>query len=198
MKERFRVPFTLDQMSDLLMVAYRAEVEFRHRVFIEDDATRDHIRAFASFLTTDSKEFGVLLCGMCGNGKTTLLRAFQSVLNSFNDAGIFGCQNIGISIIDSIEFSHLSADYMRFKQLRGIDMIAIEDLGREPREILNYGNIFNPVIDCLEYRYSSQLFTLISTNLTPKQIRDCYGARIADRLNEMLVKIVFKNASYRF
>ena len=38
--------------------------------------------------------------------------------------------------------------------------------------------------------------TLITTNLTPQQIREHYGDRIADRLNEMVKKIVFSNATY--
>ena len=37
---------------------------------------------------------------------------------------------------------------------------------------------------------------LITTNLTPQQIREHYGDRIADRLNEMVKKIVFSNATY--
>ncbi len=38
--------------------------------------------------------------------------------------------------------------------------------------------------------------TLITTNLTPQQIREHYGDRIADRLNEMVKKIVFNNSTY--
>ena len=37
---------------------------------------------------------------------------------------------------------------------------------------------------------------LITTNLTPQQIREHYGDRIADRLKEMVKKIVFSNATY--
>ena len=49
----------------------------------------------------------------------------------------------------------------------------------------------------LEYRYNSQLFTFITTNLTKSQIREKYGNRIADRFNEMLEVIIFKNETYR-
>ena len=38
---------------------------------------------------------------------------------------------------------------------------------------------------------------IITTNLTPQQIRGHYGDRIADRLNEMVKKIVFNNCTYR-
>jgi DNA replication protein DnaC len=42
-----------------------------------------------------------------------------------------------------------------------------------------------------------QLFTIITTNLTPSEIREKYGDRIADRMNEMMVKIIFNNDTYR-
>ena len=76
-------------------------------------------------------------------------------------------------------------------------MLSIDDLGIEPSEILDYGNILNPVIDLLTQRYNAQLFTIVTTNLTPKQIREHYGERIADRFNEMFDRIVFENSTYR-
>lgn len=76
-------------------------------------------------------------------------------------------------------------------------MLAIDDLGTEPVEVLEYGNRLNPVIDLLYKRYDEQLFTIITTNLTPKEIRERYGERIADRLNEMAFRIVFDNETYR-
>ena len=76
-------------------------------------------------------------------------------------------------------------------------MLAIDDLGIEPAEVMDYGNILNPVIDLISYRYNEQLFTIVTTNLNPKQIRDKYGDRIADRFNEMMKKVIFENDSYR-
>jgi DNA replication protein DnaC len=37
----------------------------------------------------------------------------------------------------------------------------------------------------------------VTTNLKPAEIRERYGDRIADRLNEMMVKIIYRNDSYR-
>ena len=76
-------------------------------------------------------------------------------------------------------------------------MLGIDDLGTEPQEVMDFGNVVTPVIDLLTKRYDEQLFTIITTNLTPKQIRKHYGDRIADRLNEMVEKIVFNNGTYR-
>ena len=76
-------------------------------------------------------------------------------------------------------------------------MLGIDDLGTEPSEVMDYGNVYTPVIDLLTKRYEEQLFTIITTNLTPQQIREHYDDRIADRLNEMVEKKVFKNGTYR-
>jgi DNA replication protein DnaC len=52
-------------------------------------------------------------------------------------------------------------------------------------------------VEMLTKRYDMQLFTIITTNLTPSEIREKYGDRIADRMNEMMVKIIFNNDTYR-
>ena len=76
-------------------------------------------------------------------------------------------------------------------------MLAIDDLGIEPRELLVFGNVCTPIVDLITDRYEQQRVTHITTNLTPGQIREHYGDRIADRLNEMACKIIFRNESYR-
>ena len=179
-----------------LTAAYQAEVEFRKRKFVMDEATAANIEKFASFLTNDSSKFGLIFSGVCGNGKTTLTFAFQNLLNYLNDEGLFD-ERTGISIIDAKEVVAYAKDPKMFSELRNRTMIAIEDMGREPVEVLEYGNVLNPVIDFLEYRYNAQLFTLITTNLVPKEIRERYGNRIADRFNEMFEKVIFTNQTYR-
>ena len=82
-------------------------------------------------------------------------------------------------------------------EAKSVGVLCIDDVGLEPTEVLDYGNAINPVIEILEQRYQRQLFTFITTNLTPKQIREKYGDRIADRFNEMMKCIVYKNPTFR-
>ena len=180
-----------------MTAAYQSEVEYRRRQFVQDTETAANIGKFAKFLTGDNSKFGIMFSGTCGNGKTTMLYAFQSALNYMRDCGIFEDRNVGISIVDAKEVASYAKNNKQFHSLRARDMLAIEDMGREPLEVLEYGNVLNPVIDLLEYRYNQQLFTAITTNLTPKEIREKYGSRIADRFNEMFDKIIFNNATYR-
>jgi DNA replication protein DnaC len=91
----------------------------------------------------------------------------------------------------------MKADYQAWEKLSQVDMLAIDDLGIEPVEVMDFGNVLCPVVDLLTKRYDMQLFTIITTNLTPSEIREKYGDRIADRMNEMMVKIIFNNDTYR-
>lgn len=137
------------------------------------------------------------MCGVPGNGKTTLMRAIQNLINYFNLKDDYGT-SIGVSLRDVKDIVRMNKDdYNGFVKFRNTPMLAIDDLGLEPTEVLDYGNVLNPIIDLLSYRYNEQLFTIITTNLTGKQIREKYGDRIADRFNEMMRVIIFQEQSYR-
>ena len=197
-RERFKFPLTEEQAEDVLMAAYQAEVEFRHRVFEDDEPTKENIKKIAKYLTNDNQKFGMMFLGLCGNGKTTMLYAFQQSINYLNRKNLFeDASKVGIQIIDAKDVAAMAKDIKEFRTLKNRDMLAIEDMGREPTEVLDYGNILNPVIDLIEYRYDAQLFTVITTNLNKKEIRAKYGARVADRFNEMMECIIFKNDTYR-
>lgn len=198
MKQLFRLPMSAEQAYNCLLAATIAEVEFRHRSFYENNDNKAQLRQMADWLTSGSSKFGILLCGGCGNGKSTLLKAFQQLLNYLAIPMYDGQGNYGIQITDAKFVAHLArTDYSAFLRLSHKDMLGVDDLGTEPQEVMDFGNVVTPVIDLLTKRYDEQLFTIITTNLTPKQIRDHYGDRIADRLNEMVEKIVFTNGTYR-
>lgn len=174
-----------------------AEVEYRHRTFVSDGYTMQHIQSAASWLTEPCPKFGMLLCGQCGNGKSTLVRAIRSLIQMLYSSSSYDDQRY-LRIVDAKEVvATAKADYRQFTDLCRSDMLAIDDLGIEPSEVLDYGNVLNPAIDLLTRRYNDQLFTVVTTNLTPQQIREHYGDRIADRFNEMMARIVFNNPSYR-
>jgi hypothetical protein len=183
-----------EQAFALLMTAYQTEVENRHVKFIANATLEKHVSAMAKALTADKPKFGIMLCGTCGNGKTTLLRAFQLSLNYLSRNGFL--QDAGIRIVDAKDVSAMMRE-PNTRQVRSAPMLAIEDMGREATEVLDYGNVTCPIIDLLEYRYAEQLFTFITTNLNTKDIREKYGDRLADRFNEMLCVITFSNPSFR-
>ena len=196
-RPRFKWNMPVQDASDILLAAYIGEVEYRKRTYIDDARIRDNIQKVAEFLTNNNSKFGMMFCGTCGNGKTTLLYALRSATNYLNDCRHFEDNHTGIRIYDAKEVSQIAKNYESFKEVRRVPIIALEDIGREPAEVLDYGNVLNPIIDLLEYRYNEQLPTFITTNLTAKEIREKYGNRIADRFNEMIEVLIFQNGSYR-
>lgn len=195
-RERFSLPYTDEQVKDMLTAAVMAEVAYRHQEYRASPEMDSYIEKAAQWLK-EGNTFGLLMCGVPGNGKTTLMRAIQLLINSLDLKDEYN-QSLGVTMIDAREIARLNKDnYESFKHYRQRPMLAIDDLGLEPTEVLDYGNILNPVIDLLSYRYNEQLFTMITTNLKPSEIREKYKDRIADRFNEMMAKIIFKNNSYR-
>lgn len=196
-KPRFKLPWDLENAEAALTAAYMAEVEYRHRSFVSDQATTDHIFKMADWLTSPDPKFGMLLCGQCGNGKTTLMLALRSLIGYLNKSVRYDNQ-VHLSIITANMICHNAKHSpVVYDKLVKLPMLAIDDLGNEPAEILDYGNVLNPVIDLLASRYNDQLFTIVTTNLDPKEIREHYGDRIADRFNEMFDRIIFNNPTYR-
>lgn len=188
---------TCSQAKDSMKAAVMAEVERRQMKFAENEALDKQFSLMAEWLTTNDHRFCLLLCGKCGNGKSTLVKAFQNLLNLLGLRDEYG-NTIGFSIVDAREIAWMCRDrHQEWRALSRRNMLAIDDLGTEPVVIQDYGNHLSPVIDLLYKRYDEQLFTIITTNLTPKEIRERYGERIADRLNEMAFRIVFDNDTYR-
>lgn len=143
-------------------------------------------------MTDTSSQFGLMLCGTYGNGKTTLLYALRSIVNYLERMSVYP-MHTRLKIYDSRSIAKLyvGKDPDVFEDVCREEMLAIEDMGKEPTETLDYGNVISPVIELLERRYDAQRFTAITTNLTPKEVREKYGNRIADRFNEMMFVLNF-------
>lgn len=198
MKPHFRLPLSAEQANECLMVAIATEVENRQRTLDINEGLQKRVRKMASWLTNEYGKQGMLLCGGCGNGKTTFIKAFRTLLNllhvrNFYDNTIYGMRFMTAKDIVTLYRTNFKA----WRDLASCTMLAIDDLGCEPTEIMDFGNVSNPIIDLLSIRYEEQLFTIISTNFKASDIRTKYGDRIADRLNEMVERIYFDNDSYR-
>lgn len=172
-------------------MAYRKEVESRGMKCEPVDEVFDYLKAIAEVMTTRSTKCGILLCGNCGNGKTTTMNAFLSVSKYLAPPGV------DIESTSARRITQIAKDEEVMRAAKRAKILCIDDVGLEPTEVLDYGNAINPVIEILEHRYRQQLFTFITTNLTPKQIREKYGDRIADRFNETMKCIVYKNPTFR-
>lgn len=190
-KDLFRWPCSYEDALMMLTAAYEREVALRGMKCKIPDEVSTYLQQIAQMMTSKSTKCGILLCGNCGNGKTTTMNAFLSVSKYLATPGI------DIESTSARRISQIAKNEDIMMTAKGTKVLCIDDMGLEPTEVLDYGNAINPVIEIMEHRYRQQLFTFITTNLTPAQIREKYGDRIADRFNETTRCIVYTNPTFR-
>lgn len=196
--ESFKLPMTVDEAEAYIRGAFEAQVELRGGTVEYDEMTTKNLRLVAETLTGDGHKFGLLLAGTCGNGKTTTMRAVQSVVKLLNNTYYNRSgQRIGNRLLEAKEITQLSDKDGQLTVYKTVPVLFLDDLGREPTEVLKYGNVSSPITELLEYRYNQRLTTIVTTNLEPSEVRQKYGDRIADRFNEMFALVSYTGVSYR-
>ena len=203
-KDLFRWDVSFSDALKMLQVAYERAVASRGMKYELPDDVYNNLKAIAGTMTTKSTKCGILLCGNCGNGKTTTMQAFESVTTYLHELYKKRCMENGswprmlkMQSTSARRLTQVAKDETLMAEAKKVDVLCIDDIGLEPTEVLDYGNAISPVIEIMEARYKQQLFTFVTTNLTPAQIREKYGDRIADRFNEMMKCIVYKNPTFR-
>ena len=198
MKARFKLPMSNELASQYLVSSISAEVEYRNRRFVMSDELNKQVSSVANWLCGSSNKNSLLLAGGCGNGKTTFVYAMQNLINHLNIKNQVTGQNFSISLFGAKNLANICKSQIKnWRFIIDKDILAVDDLGTEPREIIEYGNVLSPIIDLISYRYEHELPTIITTNLTPQQISEVYGKRIGDQLKETTEIVPFLNNSYR-
>lgn len=176
--------------------AYKNIVEARYRTYNDNQHLQGVFSNISDFFKQDAK-FGMLMIGGVGNGKTTMMRAIKQLVDYIKFTDSAG-RVIKMQIQDTNQLSRLCKDdYKAFREIMRTTVLGIDDLGREPVAINDYGTILNPMVELLQYRYDEQLPTFITSNLDAKALLDRYGERVADRLREMMDIVTFDWSSFR-
>ena len=199
-REPVRLPMSTNEAIEWIEAAVQAEIELRWRTFQDVTELHEHIKKIAELFTSPTNKFGIMLCGGVGNGKSTMMKALQTLLIHLDIRIMHNTsfETLGMKIIGAKELGRLiRVDPNKLLQYQDVNMLGIDDLGEEEATMMDYGNRVTPVIDLLSHRYDRMLFTMVTTNLTPKQIRSTYGDRIADRFNEMMLIIPYETPSFR-
>lgn len=193
----FKLPMTVDEAEQYIRGAFEAQVELRGGTVQYDEMTIKNLRLVSETLAGDSHKFGLLLAGTCGNGKTTTMRAVQSVVQLLNNTYYRCGERIGNYLVGAKDIAGIPDKTGVLKIYQATPLLFLDDLGREPTEVMRYGNVISPITELLEYRYNQRLTTIVTTNLEPSEIRQKYGDRIADRFNEMFALVSYTGVSYR-
>lgn len=194
---------TPEEAYQLLREAYKIEVSSRQMQFTDSEDLKQHMNAVVRSLTAERPRLGIMMCGLVGNGKTTMVRAISEVTDALHARHLTPTADkwridTNMRRVGAIQLSDMAReDKTIFERASKVDLLFIDDIGTEPAEVMNFGNVISPIAEVLEQRYAAQKYTILTTNLNAKQVREIYGDRVADRLNEMVDVIIFKNKSYR-
>lgn len=172
-----------------LLAAYKDVVRQSGRTFTADIHTLENIKKVAVQVTQPSEKRGIYLGGNCGNGKTTMMRAFVRMCT---DLGITPLMTSAPKMVAWHLNDHSVLDLPHQEKI-----ICLDDLGTESADVMVYGNKISVMSDFFEEAYKTRCFLFVTSNLGAKEIEERYGERVKDRFREIFTAIKFSNPSFR-
>lgn len=188
---------SLKDVSNMLYLCYKNEVEKRCMEFKPDTATKDRVERVARWLQSADGKAGLLLYGSCGTGKSTMAKAVCALIDYLYESS-YDSEKRQVLICSAYNISKYCQDVPKYyDRLKTEELLFIDDMGIEPLQVKLFGNECSPLTELLYARYDYRRWTIISTNLDDVKISERYGERIGDRINEMFGKLYFNGKSYR-
>ena len=144
----------------------------------------------------ERNEENLLFYGNTGLGKTFMCNCIAKSLLDMNKIVIY---QTAFTILEIIEKRRFGREVDRFKDfeydiLFDADLLIIDDLGTELSNTFTNAEIFNIV----NTRLINGTKTIISTNLTPKEISDIYTDRVFSRILEKFIPLRFHGPDLRY
>jgi len=124
----------------------------------------------------DTSGYGIMFTGPFRSGKTALSIAFAKYFMKQH-----GFMPMFVSN-HRLYSAYFGNDLWSFSDLLLSKFIILDDIGREYKRKDFAGNVLE---DLIRERINSNLGTLITTNLTPDELKDFYGTAFYSLLNEM-------------
>lgn len=138
----------------------------------------------------------LIFYGTTGLGKTFLCNCIAKVLLDKNKIVIYQTAFTILDILERRRFGKDKNDLNDFKYnlLFEADLLIVDDLGTEVSNTFTNAEIFNIV----NTRLISGKKTIISTNLTPKEITEIYTDRVFSRILDKFIPLKFFGKDLRW
>lgn len=144
---------------------------------------------------------GLMLQGSIGVGKSLLMESYAYLQNrlAHRVKAPNGEAFKGVLFIHATEVADRikSAEYGIKSYVK--QALMIDDIGREPKQIMDFGNVTNPIAELIAARADTAVITHGTTNynLTSLSSDAFYGAMIGDRIRAMFNFITVGGTSRR-
>lgn len=139
------------------------------------NASREFIKRYVDGENPD----GMVFLGTVGSGKTYLASA---IIGKLIENGVDAKIILLHDFMDELRAAVKDDSPQRLiNQVKSYKVLAIDDLGADN----NTDFAISAVFSILNYRINYELPTIITTNLSYKQIEEVYGSRICSRITEM-------------
>lgn len=160
--------------------------------FLIDEKNKDIVNQLYWY-AVGSKKFngdiqkGIMLVGNLGTGKTLIMSAFLNTLENASNKIItrFNAKEV---------FEKLKEKEPDFYKIRPL---FIDDVGKEPNIVNDYGTKIAPISDLFALRYDFGAWTFITTNHGGEELLEKYGSSTIDRFKEMFNIIKLNGESRR-
>jgi DNA replication protein DnaC len=185
----------LTQSANILLEKRR-----ERNTFIVDDKNEPVIRQLFLYLKMDESFSGdiwksIMLVGKYGSGKTIIMQVMAEMYNTV----IFSL-HIQYPLLTFIKPSELLG-ILKEKPVKAFSKLPliIDELGCEPKQIMDFGNLRSPMIELLCERYDSGSWTHGVNNFMLETLssENQYERMTGDRLKSMFNFIELKGESRR-
>lgn len=175
----------LDRLCRDLSVDGEGSFEAFDLTVFPEGAQREDMRELRDKMLRYAEDFPdyprrtITFCGEAGLGKTFLLNC---IARRVLERGFSVARLTAFGLMEEMRAEHTGrSERNLLADLREADLLVLDDLGTEPF----YNNItLEYLFSLLNERSMRRRHTLLSTNLTPVQLRERYGERIYSRLAE--------------
>lgn len=173
---------TFENFSDLLYSEEINEEKYHAKISPRENMNKIKQLCFHFIEHFDSPdEKNLLFTGNTGLGKTFLSSCIANELLKQRKNVLYQTSPVMLDTIIDYRFGKSNVDENMYHNLLNVDLLIIDDLGTECMNQMKFTELFN-VINTRLLNQNHSTKTIISTNLSLKNLYDTYDERIVSRL----------------